>query len=572
MSDAPDFDAIVVGSGMSGGWVAKELSEKGLKVLILERGPNIVHGTDYTDMLQPWEVENHGRVNEDEVARDYAIQSRCYAFDTATKHFWVKDSDHPYLMSPEKPFYWMRGYHLGGRSLMWGRQTYRWSDIDFEANLKDGHGVDWPIRYADIAPWYDYVERFAGISGNAEGLAQLPDGQFQPPMDFSIVEQEVKQKLEAAYPTRKMTIGRCAHLTKPTDEQTALGRIICQFRSLCERGCTFGAYFSSLSATLPAAERTGNLTVQPDSIVHSVIYDPVKKRASGVRVIDANTKAGRTITARMVFVNASTISTAALLLNSKSEVFPSGLANSSDQVGRNLMDHVSGMGASGDYPGHIDRYYFGRRPNGTYIPRYANVTEPADDFVRGFGFQGGALRGSWQRGIWEPGVGASLKAKLRNPSGWTMHLSGFGEMLPDPNNRVTLDAAQIDKWGVPLIRIDAAYGPNELKIAERANQDAKEMLERAGCVNVNVHKRDDGSPAAPLGYGIHEMGTARMGRDPKTSVLNEWNQTHDVPNLFVTDGACMASSACQNPSLTYMALSARAANHAVEILKQGVIA
>jgi choline dehydrogenase-like flavoprotein len=571
MSDTTDFDAIVVGSGISGGWVAKELTEKGLKVLVLERGPNIVHGTDYTDMLQPWEVENRGRVNEDEVARDYAIQSRCYAFDTATKHFWVKDSDHPYLMSADKPFYWMRGYHVGGRSLMWGRQTYRWSDIDFGANAKDGHGVDWPIRYADIAPWYDHVERFAGISGNAEGLAQLPDGQFQPPMDFTIVEAEVKQKLEAAYPTRKMTIGRCAHLTKPTDEQTALGRTICQFRSLCERGCTFGAYFSSLAATLPAADRTGNLTVHPDSIVHSVIYDPVKKRASGVRVIDANTKMGRTVTARMVFVNGSTIATAALLLNSKSDAFPNGLANGSDQVGRNLMDHVSGMGASGDYPGHLDRYYFGRRPNGTYVPRYANVTEPTDDFVRGFGYQGGAGRGSWQRGIWEPGVGAALKAKLRNPSGWSMHLSGFGEMLPNPDNRVTLDATQTDKWGVPLIRIDAAYGPNELKIAERANKDAKEMLERAGCVNVRMHEHDDGSPAAPLGYGIHEMGTARMGRDPKTSVLNEWNQTHDVPNLFVTDGACMASSACQNPSLTYMALSARAANHAVEILKEGVI-
>jgi choline dehydrogenase-like flavoprotein len=573
MTETTDFDAIVVGSGVTGGWVAKELCEKGLKTLLLERGPNVQHGTDYTDMLQPWEVENRGAVNQDEAARDYPIQSKCYAFNNANKQWWVKDSEHPYTFPPERPFYWMRGYHLGGRSLMWGRQTYRWSDIDFEANSKDAYGVDWPIRYADIAPWYAYVERFAGISGSPEGLAQLPDGEFQPPMDFTIVEREFKQRMEAAYPTRKMTIGRCAHLTKPTDEQVALGRTSCQFRSLCERGCVYGAYFSTQSATLPAAQRTGNLTIQPDSIVHSVICDPSGKRVTGVRVIDANTKQGRTVTARIVFVNGSTIATAALLLNSTSEAFPNGLANRSDQVGRNLMDHVSGFGASGVWPGDLDRYYFGRRPNGTYIPRYVNVTEPTDSFVRGFGFQGGAFRSSWPRGIYEPGIGEALKNQLRTPGSWSMHLSGFGEMLPRPENRVTLDGTQKDGWGMPLIHIDCAYGDNELKMVSRANADAKQMLERAGFQHVKVRTRDSDGEEGPVppGYGIHEMGTARMGRDPATSVLNQWNQAHDLPNLFITDGACMASSACQNPSLTYMALSARAANHAVEIMKEGII-
>ena len=570
-----DFDVIVVGSGMSGGWVAKEMCERGFKTLIIERGQNVRHGTDYADVLMPWEVENHGWVAEDEVAEHYPIQSKCYAFHTANKHWWVKDSDHPYLSPPDRPFYWIRGYHVGGRSLMWARQTYRWSDIDFGANKRDGHGVDWPIRYADMAPWYDHVETFAGISGSHEGLDQLPDGQFQPPMDFTIVESEFKQKLEAAYPTRKMTIGRCAHLTQPTDEQTALGRNPCQFRSLCERGCSFGAYFSALSATLPAAERTGNLTLVTESIVESVMYDPATRRATGVRVLDAATRAGRTYTARAVFLNASTIGTAQILLNSKSDTFPKGLANRSDQVGRNLMDHVSGLGASGVHRGHADRYYSGRRPNGTYIPRYANVTEPTGDFVRGFAFQGGATRVGWQRGFYRPGVGEQAKAELRAPGPWEMHLSGFGEMLPRPDNRVTLDGSKVDQWGIPLVHIDCTFGENELKIAARANRDAVEMLTTAGFVDVRVRTKEqrDGGGDGPLppGYGIHEMGTARMGRDPRTSVLNAHNQAHDVPNLFVTDGAAMASSACQNPSLTYMALSARAADHAAQLMKENVI-
>jgi choline dehydrogenase-like flavoprotein len=567
-----DFDAIVVGSGMSGGWVAKELCERGLKTLVIERGGPVAHGTDYNDVLQPWEVENRGMVPEAEIAEHYAIQSKCYAFNTATKHWWVKDSDHPYLSPPERPFFWIRGYHVGGRSLMWARQTYRWSDIDFTANLKDGHGTDWPIRYADIAPWYDHVERFAGISGSREGYEQLPDGQFQPAMDMTVVEKEFKARLEAAYPTRRMTAGRCAHLTAPTDEQIALGRGPCQFRSLCERGCSFGAYFSALSATLPAAQRTNNMTLVTDAIVHSVIHDRKTGRATGVRIIDANTREGRIYEARLIFLNASAIGTAQILLNSKSEAFPTGLANRSDMVGRNLMDHVSGMGASGTWPGFTDRYYEGRRPNGTYIPRYANVTEPTGDFVRGYAFQGGTARMGWERGEWGPGIGVPMKERLRMPGEWVMHLSGFGEMLPNPDNRVTLHPTQTDKWGIALVHIDCGLGDNDRKIAARANLDAVEMLQKAGFVGVQVRDDSHGDTnPLPPGYGIHEMGTARMGRDPATSVLNAFNQAHDVPNLFISDGAAMASSACQNPSLTYMALSARAAGHAAQLLKEGVL-
>jgi choline dehydrogenase-like flavoprotein len=567
-----DFDAIVVGSGMSGGWVAKELCERGFKTLVIERGGPVAHGTDYNDVLQPWEVENRGLVPEAEIAEHYAVQSKCYAFNTATKHWWVKDSDHPYLTPKERPFFWIRGYHVGGRSLMWGRQTYRWSDIDFTANFKDGHGTDWPIRYADIAPWYDHVERFAGISGSREGYEQLPDSQFQPAMDMTAVEKEFKTRLETAYPTRRMTAGRCAHLTAPTDEQLALGRGPCQFRSLCERGCTFGAYFSALSATLPAAQRTNNMTLVIDAIVHSIIYDPKTGRATGVRVIDANTREGCLYEARVIFLNASTIATAQILLNSRSESFPTGLANRSDMVGRNLMDHVSGMGASGTWPGFADRYYEGRRPNGTYIPRYANVTEPTREFVRGYAFQGGSARTGWERGEWGSGIGVTMKERLRTPGEWVMHLSGFGEMLPNPDNRVTLHPTRTDKWGIALVEIDCGLGDNDLKIAARANRDALEMLEKAGFVDVKMRSdvHGDSNPLPP-GYGIHEMGTARMGRDPATSVLNAFNQAHDVPNLFITDGACMASSACQNPSLTYMALSARAADHAAQLLEEGVI-
>lgn len=554
-----DFDAIVVGSGMSGGWVAKELCERGLKTLVIERGRHVEHGEDYTDFETPWTLPLLNRVPQDELVEYGGYVSQ------ATKHFRLKESEHPYSTPDDRPFRWVRGYHLGGRSLMWSRQSYRMSEMDFEANKADGHGVDWPIRYADLAPWYDHVERFAGVSGQAEGLEQLPDSIFQPAMEMNCVEKDMKARLEAAFPTRTMTIGRCAHLTAPTEEQAALGRGPCQYRNYCSRGCSFGAYFSSLSATLPAAERTGNLTIVTDSIAHSVIEDEETGRATGVRVIDAHTREGRIHTGRIVFLCASTLGTAQILLNSPSRRTPNGLANSSGQVGRNLMDHVSGMGASGTISTHRDKYYYGRRPNGFYIPRYRNVTEPAD-FVRGYGFQGGAQRGGWNRSG-SAGIGADYKNSMRQPGGWSVWLSGFGEMLPREDNRVTLHPNKVDRWGIPLLHIDCTYGENELKLARQANLDAVAMLEAAGFENVRA--RGEG-PFAP-GAAVHEMGTARMGRDPATSVLNGFNQAHDVPNLFISDGACMTSSACQNPSLTYMALSARAAHHAAEFLKEGKI-
>ncbi|MEO5772798.1 MAG: GMC family oxidoreductase [Sphingomicrobium sp.] len=560
------FDAIVVGSGMSGGWVAKELTEKGLKTLVLERGHHVEHGADYKDSLAPWQLENFGMVPEEEADEHYAVQKKCYAFSTANQDFWVKDSEHPYTTAEGKPFMWIRGYHLGGRSLMWGRQSYRLSPMDFESNAKDGHGSDWPIRYEDMAPWYDHVEEFAGISGSKEGLAQLPDGHFLPPMELTGTEIDFKKKIEAAWPTRKLIIGRAAHLTQAQPVHEELGRISCQYRSLCERGCSFGSYFSSLSSTLPAAERTGNMTVITNAIVHSVIYDPKTGKATGVRVIDAKTKQGRTYEAKVVFLNASAIGTAQILLNSKSEAMPNGLANRSDAVGRYLVDHISGVGAGGIYPGFETHYHHGRRPNGFYIPRYRNVTEKTDEFVRGFGFQGGILRETWKRGTAKPGVGAEYKASLRRPGPWRVGLGGFGEMLPRPENRVTLHPSRVDQWGIPLVHIDAELGPNDRKMVDRMRADAREMLERAGVQDIHVGEHYGG-----LGLGIHEAGTAHMGKDPTKSVLNKYNQSHDVSNLFITDGAAMASTGCQNPSLTYMAMSARGAHYAAEFLKEGRI-
>ena len=559
-----DFDAIVVGSGISGGWVAKELCERGLKTLIIERGRNVKHGSDYQDFAAPWEVANRGKVPEDEQAQHYAIQSNSHAFNAATKQWWVRDDEHPYSMPGDRPFHWIRGYHLGGRSITWGRQTYRMSDYDFNANKADGHGVDWPIRYADLAPWYDHVERFAGVSGASEGLEQLPDGQFLPAMSLNCLELAFKDTVEQRHPTRRITIGRCTHLTEPRPEHIALGRGPCQLRDVCERGCSYGAYFSSLSATLPAARNTGKLTVVTDAIVDKLEYDPVKRAISGVRVIDSNTREGRTYRARVVFLCASTIATAQILLASRSEQFPKGLANRSDAVGRNLMDHVVGIGASGTHPGFRDRYYYGRRPTGFYLPRYANITENDGEFLRGFGFQGYTSRSSWWRGANEAGVGAELKDRLRSPGRWEMHLIAFGEMLPRADNRVTLEEGRRDKWGLPLVHVDCTHGENERRLGERANRDAVQMLAAAGFENIAVR-----GPVKPPGHCVHEMGTARMGRDPSTSVLNGHNRAHDVPNLFITDGSCMSSSGTVNPSLTYMALSARAANHAADLLAAG---
>ena len=564
-----EFDAIVVGSGISGGWVAKELTERGLKVLLLERGREIVPEKDYTDMLDPWQKKNLDRVAEDELKRDYSVQGNVYAFHESTKQFWVKDSEHAYDVAQGTEYKWRRGYHLGGRSIMWGRLSLRWSPIDFEANLKDGYGVDWPIRYEDLAPWYDKVEIFAGISGSKEGLLAVPDGQFLSPFELTAAELEFNKHLQAHYPTRNIIPGRIANLRQATKEHTDLGRSQCQVRNLCYHGCSFGAYFSSLSATLPAAQRTGNLTIITDTIVHSVEYDAKNKRASGVKVIDAKTKAARTYTAKIIFLNASTINTAMILLNSKSVSFPNGLANNSDQVGRNLMDHVRPIKpVTGIVPNVDNKYYFGRKPNCNYIPRYGNMTEIDSRFKRGFAFLVYISRDGWRRNM--PGIGEDFKAKNRKPGDWRLTLDCFGEVLPNPKNRVTLHKTKVDQWDIPIPFINAEMRENEWAIVRAATADAVEMMQKTGLKDIQTAKKEDIKPV-PLGDCIHEMGTARMGRDPKTSVLNEWNQAHDVPNLFITDGACMTSSAVQNPSLTYMALSARAAHHAVELLQENKV-
>jgi choline dehydrogenase-like flavoprotein len=566
-----EFDAIIVGSGISGGWVAKELTEQGLKVLLLERGREIVPERDYTDMQTPWEKPHFDRVPEDELKRDYPVQGDVYAFHNSTKHFWVKDHEHPYETAKGTDYVWRRGYHLGGRSIMWGRLTYRWSPVDFEANKLDGHGVDWPIRYEDLVPWYDKVETFAGISGSKEGLLAIPDGQFLPPFELTAAEIELKKRLQSHYPTRTIVPRRVANLRQAEDVHSDLGRGQCQARNQCYNGCSFGAYFSSLSATLPAAKRTGNLTLMTDAIVHSLEYDPKTRRVIGVRTIDAKTRGGTSYRGKMVFLNASTINSAAILLNSRGEAHPNGLANRSDQVGRNLMDHVSGARVTGIIDGGnlAERYYFGRRPNGGYIPRYANMTEKDSRFKRGFAFQVYTGRDGWSGD--KPGVGAGFKQSNRMPGDWRIILDCFGEVLPDPANRVTLHPSRTDQWGLPVPLLDARMGPNEWAIVRAAADDAAEMLGKAGLKNITRPDAADVRPTPP-GDRIHEMGTARMGRDPATSVLNGWNQAHDIDNLFITDGSCMTSSAVQNPSLTYMALSARAAHHAVELLKEGKLA
>ena len=561
------FDAIVVGSGISGGWAAKELTERGLKVLLLERGRNVEHRADYTtEFKTAWDMPYAGEIPEDAVKNDYPIQDTCYAFSDYTKHFFVKDSEHPYATADDTEFSWIRGYHLGGRSLTWHRQSYRLSEMDFEANKLDGHGVDWPIRYRDLAPWYDHVETFAGISGSNEGLPQLPDGQFQKPFPMNCVERDVKKSIEATFPGRKLIMGRTAHITEPTAEQLSLGRSRCMNRSECQRGCSFGAYFSSLSATLPAANRTGNLTTVTDAIVESVMYDDASERASGVRVIDANTREARSYGAKLVFLCASALGTTQIMLNSTSERFPNGIANSSGALGRYLMDHIGGVRAGGTFPGHEDRYHSGRRATGIYIPRFRNVAEKDERFLRGYGFQGDASRTGWWAHEYIEGIGRDLKESLRRPGPWHFGIGGFGEMLPDSRNRVSLDNSKTDSWGIPLLTIDCEHRDNEHAMIEAMAADAREMLEAAGLENIYVNQ-----DLAPPGLLIHEMGTARMGRDPATSVLNGYNQAHDVKNLFVTDGAAMTSSACQNPSLTYMAITARAAAAAVEMLQEGLL-
>ena len=551
------FDAIVVGSGISGGWVAKELCERGLKVLMLERGPEIRHGEDYSQDLAASLRRSEDQIALEEREKHYPYYAGVsYALFESNKAFWASDYDHPYETAPGKPYRWIRGYQLGGRSLTWGRQSYRWAPQDFESNLKDGHGVDWPIRYDDLAPWYDHVEAFAGISGDYDDLSQLPDGDFLPPWPMNVVEEAVKANIETAFPTRRMIIGRAANLTRTTKTHQDLGRKRCEGKLRCAHGCSLGGYFSTQAATLPAALATGRLTVVTDAVVTSVEYDPARARVTGVRVVDRLTREGRTYSARMVFLNASSINTATLLLNSRSDAFPRGLANSSDQVGRNLMDHVSTRPIVGRWPGFQDQHDPGERPTGIYIPRYAHVTESDKPYLRGFGMQGGAVR--------------SRRAEVPGGMPWSMSLMPFGEVLPNPDNRVTLSASRRDSWGVPVPIIDAAHGRNEYLMMREAAHDAWRMLKAAGCVDLNAWE-EAAEHITPPGDRIHEMGTARMGRDPATSVVNGWGQAHEVPNLFLSDGAVMASSASMNPSLTYMALSARTANHAADLLRDGVL-
>lgn len=556
------YDAIVIGSGISGGWAAKELTERGLRVLLLERGRVLEHGAGYENaMKSPWEFQYGGRLTLEQI-ESHPKLARDYPYNEMTEKYWMRDCDS--LYREEKRFDWFRPDIVGGKSIMWGRQCYRWSDLDFEANAREGVSVDWPIRYADIAPWYSHVEKFAGISGEKLGLAHLPDSEFLPPMEMYHVEKEVRKRVEKLFPGRVLTIGRVANLSAAAQQQLEVGRGPCQYRAKCNLGCPFGAYFSSQSATLPAAAKTGRLTLRPESVVTQILFDEALQRATGVRVRDASTLEDREYYARIVFVCASAVSSTALLLNSTSSRFPAGMGNDSGQLGLNLMDHHFRVGASGRWEGDKDIYFYGRRANGIYMPRYRNMGTDKREYLRGFGYQGGGGRGGWQRAVAELSFGAELKETLTQPGDWTMGFAGFGEMLPYPENRMYLDRSTRDKWGLPLVVFNAELKENEKRMRIDMANDAREMLEAAGLKDVKTH--DNGSFP---GMAIHEMGTARMGRDPRTSVLNAHNQVHAVKNVFMTDGACMTSASCVNPSLTYMALTARAADFAVEELRKG---
>ena len=565
MSEQKDyqFDAIVVGSGMSGGWAMKELTEAGLRTLVVERGQMVEHGRDYiTEHKNAWEMPLRGRIPESELAKDYPVQLRTYVFSEYTRHFFAKDSDNPIV--EEKPFTWIQTNVVGGRSLLWARQSYRWSAMDFMANSEDGHGADWPIRYEDIEPWYAYIERAIGISGSRENLSQLPDSVFQKPMEMNVVEKHFKSRVESAFQERKVIMGRVAVLTEPKGD-----RLPCHYCGPCERGCSTGSYYSTQSVPLPAARATGNLTLKPNAVVESVIYDASTNRAAGVRVIDALTQEVVEYRAKLIFLCASAMGTARIMLNSTSSTFPTGIANSSGTLGRYLIEHHARVGADGQFDGFQDRYYQGNRPNGLYVPRFRNIDAQTrqNSFVRGYGFQGRAVRQGWSRGQSMAGFGESFKQQLRAPGSWGMNIQAFGEVLPRYENYCELDKEVKDKFGIPALRFNVTRGDNELAMRKDMAATAAEMLESAGAVNVTTFDRAD----VPPGTANHEMGSARMGRDPQTSVLNGFNQCHDVPNLFITDAACMTSSACQNPSLTYLALTARACNHAVELLKRGEI-
>ncbi len=556
------YDAVVVGSGITGGYAAMELTKKGLETLVLEAGRSISPERDYVEHVPPWQMRFRGLGNREALSRNQPVQKTCYACDEWSSKFFVNDRENPYTHDADKPFAWIRGRQVGGRSILWARQTYRWSDLDFEANLKEGLGADWPLRYADVAPWYDYVEEFAGISGQAEGLPQLPDGKFLPPMELNCAERVVREALTRNFGgERVLTIGRCAMLTKEHR-----GRAPCHYCGPCERGCATRSYFSSLNATLPEAQATGRFTLRPNSVVESVLYDAAANRVEGVRILDAQTHESFEIYGRVVFLCASALESTRILLNSKSSRFPEGLANSSGELGRNLMDHVMGGGAEGKIPGNEDRIPYGRRNNGLYVPRFRNVKSREAGFLRGYGFQGGGFRERWEQGLDAPGFGADFKRGLRSWGPWRLSFYGFGECLPSRSNYVALDPEVRDRWGIPALRIHMKWGENERALLKDMAVTAAEMLEAAGATDVELIEEDN-----PPGLTIHEMGTARMGRNPKTSVLNAFNQAHDVPNLFVTDGAAMTSSSCVNPSITYMMLTARACDYAVKEMDLGRI-
>lgn len=557
------FDAIVVGSGITGGWAAKELTEAGLKVLMIERGREIRHQQDYeSETKNPWDMPFRGEGDAALYKREYAVQSLNRHFNEFSQSHFVNDAENPYATAEGTDFTWFRSYQLGGRSLTWGRQCYRWSDYDFIANKRDGHGTDWPIRYADIAPWYDKVESFIGVSGAHEGLKQLPDGQFQPPMALNAVEEAVRARIAAQWPERCLTIGRTANLTEAKPEE---GRAHCQYRSICARGCSFGAYFSTQSSTLPAAMKTGRLTVITDAVVEKVDYDPATRRVTGVRWIDTKSKQRQSASARIVFLNAGAFNSVHLMLNSVSEAMPGGLANSSGVLGTHIMDHANTLSGMALMPGFENVTSFGNRPTGVVIPRYRNLDAmDGEGHTRGFSFQGGALQSTWTRGKREAGIGEDFKKKIHDVGPWRMVLVGFADCVPRVTNRLTLDPVRTDANGVPQLKVEFAFGKEEHAALAQAKADAATMLTAAGGQVIMGLDRP-----GPGGTAIHEMGGARMGHDPKTSVLNKWSQAHDVANLFVTDGAQMSSSACQNPSLTYMALTARACDAAVSQLREG---
>jgi choline dehydrogenase-like flavoprotein len=559
---AKTYDAIVIGSGMTGGWAAKELTEKGLNTLVLEAGRPIVPEQDYVEHVPAWEMKFRGMGDRKRLIEDQPIQSTCYACDEWSSKFFINDKEHPYTTDPDKPFRWIRGRQVGGRSIMWGRQSYRWSDLDFEANLREGTSIDWPIRYADLAPWYDYVENFIGVSGEALGLPQLPDSKFLPPMALNCAEKIVREAVAKQFGgERVLTIGRVAILT-----QAHQGRAACHYCGPCERGCITRSYFSSVNATLPAAEKTGRMTLRPYSVVHSLSFDARTRRATGVRVIDANSRAALEFRGKIIFLCASALESARILFNSSTTEFPNGLGNSSGELGRNLMDHIMASGAEATIPGNEDRMVLGRRPNGIYMPRFRNVKTTHAGFVRGYAFQGGAYRDGWERGVAQTGFGADFKRSISRPGPWRFSFYGFGECLPNRDNYVELDKEKVDAWGIPTLRIRCVWGKNEFAMRNDMQITAAEMLAAAGGRNIETFMDED-----PPGFAIHEMGTARMGRDAKTSVLNSHNQAHDVRNLFITDGSAMVSSSCVNPSLTYMALTARACDYAVEQMKKGEI-